>query len=458
MLDISKRSAATFLLPVFAALLACGAGVDGGLNGGQHAPGDQPGGVTVGLGDIAVAPSDSFVIFERSDGLAVGYTGSGEVQSLPVQTPSRLAFSKLRPVVYVGSTSPSERIVAVDVNARTSLWSTTFDSTGASSFRILSTADDRAVVAADVARGTISVFDAASGAIERDYALGGTIVDIQILPDDARALVVMAHKWTSGVVSTRVVVVPIDGGDSKTISVPNCSDKVGVSADGKRAFLAPTTCRRPIDLTIKDPISVIDLEPGRETFVRNLPGFGPVGVQGSLAVGFLDRSNIDPSLFQDPSLIPASDTALYHLMLIDTTTLSYQFAEAGDHLPRFAITPDGNVLLVDSTSTTDVPARLFDVASKTWKFIDGAPLLLDNFVITSDSLHAYVIESHFFEGLYDLDIQGGRSIEIPLPFAPRNINISASDKTLYLRKDDTNVCVFSLATMSCSRNLVARTF
>lgn len=155
---------------------------------------------------------------------------------------------------------------------------------------------------------------------------------------------------------------------------------------------------------------------------------------------------------------PASSSARFHLMLIDTTTLKYEFAEAGDHLPRFAITPDGNVLLVDSSWTADVPARLFDVTSGTWKFIDGAPLLLDNFVITSDSLHAYVIESHFFDGLYDLDIQNGRSAEISLPFAPTNINISASDKTLYLRKDDGNVCVFSLATKSCTRNLLARAF
>jgi DNA-binding beta-propeller fold protein YncE len=450
MIDISKRSTVTFLFPVLAALLACG-GNNGGLNEGLHAPGDQPGGVMVGLGDIAVAPTDSFVIFERSDGLAVGWTGSGQVQSLPVRSPTRLAFSKMRSVVYVGSTDPSNRIVAVDVENRASLWSSPFDTTLTTSFRILSTADDRAVLAADDVAGTVSVFDAASGSLQRTFGFGGRIVDIQILPDDSRALVVLGHAWSGSTVTTKVVLVPIDGGTQKDISVPNCSDRVGISEDGRRAFLAPTTCR-------KDPISVIDLEPGKEKFVRNLPGFGPVGVQGSLAVGFLDRSNLDRSLFDDPSLIPGSTTARYHLMLIDTTTLGYEFAEAGDHLPRFAITPDGNVLLVDSSWSADVPARLFDVANNAWKFIDGAPLLLDNFVITSDSQHAYVIESRFFEGLYDLDIANGRSIEISLPFAPTNINISASDKTLYLRKDDANVCVFSLATKSCTRNLVARTF
>lgn len=457
MLDISKRSAATFLFPVLAALLAC-SGNDGGLNEGQHAPGDQPGGVMVGLGDIAVAPTDSFVIFERSDGLAVGWTGSGEVQSLPVKSPTRLAFSKARPVVYVGTTDSSGRIVAVDVETRSPLWSTPFRTTSTKSFRILSTADDRAVVAADQASGNVTVFDATSGELKRTFHFGGNIVDIQILPDDARALVVLGHTWSGSTVSTQVKVVPIDGGTPSSISVPNCSDHVGVSEDGQRAFLAPTTCPEPVTLRIKDPISVIDLTPGSEKFVRNLPGFGPVGVKGSLAVGFLDRNSIDRSLFDDPSLIPASSSAQFHLMLIDTTTLKYRFAEAGDHLPRFAITPDGNVLLVDSSWSVDVPARLFDVANSSWKFIDGAPLLLDNFVITSDSRHAYVIETRFFDGLYDLDIANGRSVEISLPFAPTNINISASDQTLYLRKDDANVCVFSLETKTCMRDLVARTF
>jgi hypothetical protein len=451
-IDISKRSAVTFLFPVVAALFACGVS-EGGLNEGQRAPGDQPGGVMVGLGDIAVAPTDSFVIFERSDGLAVGWTGSGEVQSLPVKSPTRLAFSKTRSVVYVGSTEPSNRVVAVDVEKRASLWSAAFGTTSTTDFRILSTADDRAVLAVNVVTGAVNVLDGASGKVLRTLDFRARIADIQILPDDKRIMVVRRHVWSGSTVSTQVSIVPIDGGWPKTISVPNCSDRVGLSADGKRAFLAPTTCPRDPTFVL-DPISVIDLEPGQEKFVRNLPGFGPVAVQGSLAVGFLDRTNVDRSLFDDPSLIPGPSTARYHLMLLDTTTLGYKFAEAGENLPRFAITPDGNVLLVDSSWSADVPARLFDVANGAWRFIDGAPLLLDNFVITSDSAHAYVIESRFFEGLYDLDIANGKSVEISLPFAPTNINISASDQMLYLRKNDTNVCVFSLATKSCTRSLV----
>lgn len=454
MLEISKRSAVSCLIPVLAALLACG---DGGANMGQRAPGDQPGGVTLGLGDIAVAPTDAFVLFAREDALAVGWTDSGTVEELPVEQPTRLAFSKIRNVVYVGSTDGPDRVVAVDVERKVVLWEVPFDGADTASLRILSSKDDRFVLVVDAETGLVKVVDARSGAIERTFSHGNRIVDIQLLPDDERALVVLDDSWDGSRVATRVRVMTLADGSLAEISVPNCSDRIAVSSDGARAFMAPTRCIEPSSSRLKDPISVIDLSPGDEHFVRNLPGFGPVAVapSGALAVGFLDMDALDRSLFDDPSLIPGAGTDRYHLMLVDTGTLAYEFVEVGQRLPRFAVTPDGNVLLVDSSWTLDVPAKLFDVESRDWKFISGAPLLLDNFVITSDSRHAYVIESRFYEGLYDLDVGQGESVEIPLEFSPRNINISPTDRTLYLRKSDTAVCVFAVAEGRCTSMLSA---
>src|SRR4051812_31842191 len=113
------RSATCALIPVLAALLAC---ADGGANDGQKNPGDQPGGVTLGLGDIAVAPTDRYVVFSRDDSLAVGWTAGGSVESLPVHSPSRLAFAKAREVIYVGTTQGGDRVLAVDVEKRKTLW------------------------------------------------------------------------------------------------------------------------------------------------------------------------------------------------------------------------------------------------------------------------------------------------------------------------------------------------
>jgi hypothetical protein len=141
-------------------------------------------------------------------------------------------------------------------------------------------------------------------------------------------------------------------------------------------------------------------------------------------------------------------------MLVDQETLHYEFAPVGDQLPRFAVTPDGNVLMVDAASTfNNLPARLFDVQTHGWKFIDGAPLFLDDFVISSDSRHAYVIETHFYDGLYDLDIGGSRSSALPLPFLPTAINITPDDGALFLRKNDSVVCVYSLETRTCTTEI-----
>ncbi|MBM4362167.1 MAG: hypothetical protein FJ104_05765, partial [Deltaproteobacteria bacterium] len=239
MLELSKRSAKLCLIPALAALLAC---ADGGANPGQRAPGDQPGGVTLGLGDIAVAPTDAFVIFSRDDALAVGWTDTGTVEELPVDEPTRLAFSKTRNVVYVGTTHGTRGVLAIDVERRTVLWGVPFYGADTASLRLLSTKDDRFVLIANADTGTTMVVDAATGAVARTIDHGARIVDVQLLPDDARALVVLDDTWRDDRVTTRVRILSLTDGSLAEVSVPNCSDRVAISADGARAFLAPTTC------------------------------------------------------------------------------------------------------------------------------------------------------------------------------------------------------------------------
>ncbi|MCC6557826.1 MAG: hypothetical protein IT372_33180 [Polyangiaceae bacterium] len=412
----------------------------GGLNTNQKAPGDQPGGVAVGMGDIAVAPSGEFVIFKRGDELAVGWPETGRVESLPVVSPTRLAFSKARPVVYVGSEQDSS-VHAIDVESRAELWSApVFDASG-SALRVASTSDDARVVLSTWDQ--VVLLDSGTGEEITALSAGGTVIDLEILPDDARALVVPAHAWIDGAPSTRITVLTLEDGAARDFDVPNCSDDIVVPKDGARAFLAPTTCTQ-------DPISTIDLTPGGEHFVRNLPGFGPLalGPDGVTAVGFLDAALADASLFDDPAQVPPLDPqSPYHLMVLDTRDLTYRFHPVGQEMPRYAITPDGSVLLVDTVPGK--PVRLFDIESGTFRQVTGPSLLLDNFVLTSDSAHAYVV----YAGLYDLDIDEAKAAQIPTEHAPLNINIAPDDRTLYLRESDTTVCVFSLATRRCGAYL-----
>jgi len=78
-------------------------------------------------------------------------------------------------------------------------------------------------------------------------------------------------------------------------------------------------------------------------------------------------------------------------------------------------------------------------------------------VISSDSAHAYVLQPAGQKvalepgpkSLFDLDLVGAKSSGITTDFHPQNINISPDDKTLFLRQDEANICVFSLAERSC---------
>src|SRR5688572_13545817 len=111
-------------LPVLIALLACG---DGGKNEHQRGVGNEPGGVKLGIGDIAVAPQGGYMIFSGADQLAVAWPDSGSVSALPVRAPTRLAFAKTRSVVYVGSLDGGAKLVAIDVEERRRAWATAIE-------------------------------------------------------------------------------------------------------------------------------------------------------------------------------------------------------------------------------------------------------------------------------------------------------------------------------------------
>jgi hypothetical protein len=133
-------------------------------------------------------------------------------------------------------------------------------------------------------------------------------------------------------------------------------------------------------------------------------------------------------------------------MLIDSRTLTYDFAEIGEALPRYTVTPDGNVLLVDSDGIlSDQRTRLFDVRTRSMRALSGPPVTLDNFVLTSDSKHAYVLDY----GLFDIDISRAGTSRLALDFGPSNLNISADDRYLFLRKSSSEVCIYDIAARAC---------
>ena len=421
----------------------------GGNNENQHVVGDQPGGVKLSLGEIAVSPDGAYVIFQGDGRLSVGWPTLGVVEDLPLTQPTSLAFSKKRDVIYVGSAKDGA-LHAIDVKTKTELWATPIqaDATGLdgpwATLRIESSADDTRLVATGTTH--VSLYDAATGKSLAEQDVTDSIVDVALLPDSARALVVTHETWSDGpnpLPNSKVTVLSLTDGKTRAFDVPNCASTLAVTPDGTRAFLSPTSCKF-------DPISLLDLTKDTEGWVRNLPGFGPLAMakDGATAIAFVDTHNLDETLFLNPGQIPAHGAGdpEYYIMTLDTKTLAFELTVVGDTLPRYTLTPDGDVLLVDAAESTTTPLRLFDTKTHTFREVVGPRVRLDNFVIASDARHVYAIEVD----LFDVDVQASVASTIDLPFQPTNINIAPDDQTLYLRSSASDICVFSLKTRECT--------
>jgi hypothetical protein len=429
----------------------------GGANFGRQGVGDSPGGITVGLGNIGVSPTGDFVVFQNDSSLSVARPDDGNVYPLPVSHPTRLEFGNESDVIWVGSDETHD-VRAIDVITREVLWSVPVHDSDVASLRLAATSNDNRLVI--TSRTKVYVVDTATGEVLREHAAPANVIDLHVLPDDTRAILVSEHEWgpTSDAPSTPVTIVDLKTGDMRGFAVPNCSDRIAVSGDARYALLAPLTCQ-------KDPVSVIDLEIGGESFVKNLPGFGPVSMSatGHQAVAWLDSTNVDESLFDDPSQIPPADTGAnrYHLMVIDTNTTKFTLHPVGEHLPRYSVTPDGRVVLVDDVM--DGAARIFDLEDGRFHAIDGPAIQLDHFAMTADSRHAYGLRvqgvDHVEDGMntnnvmYHIDVAERVGEFMRAPFFPTHLNISADDRFLFLRRSARSVCVYSIETEACVQNL-----
>lgn len=433
---------------------------DGGANQHQRGVGDEPGGVQVGVGDIAVA-QQGYLLFEANNQLAVSWPGRGTVHQLPVEKPTRLSFADGRSIVYVHSAADN-RLHAVDVEQREEVWRSEKLSLHASGdeemdrqealadkLRVESSRDDSRVVTTWGTQMMVMETDRGDRVAEKRF--DRKVVDTTVLADSSRAVAVTEEEWEGEEEdeepSSEVNVVELDDGEARSFDVPNCADKMAINSNSEYAFMAPTRCD-------KDPISVIDLEKGDEKFVENLPGFGPVEMapQGDVAVGFVNASNVDADLFDNRAKIPpepSDEDPKYYLMAINTTTLEFTLHAYGDDLPRYAMTPDGSVLLIDESADPDQPVRRFSTHSGMFETFDGPGLELTNFVMSSDSRRAYALD----DGLFKLDIPGAEVVDIDTEFEPKNINIAPQDGHLFLRKNAKDLCVYSLANNACARTV-----
>jgi hypothetical protein len=439
----------------FFALAIVAGCIEGGANqGGRHA-GNRDGGLQLALGEIAVDLGGRYFL-SRSDGvLVLGDLDTRTMERLDaLPTPDLLAFwtHTSRPGFFLltwvedasapaieegeareGPPSLHQTLLSYDLEARRVVWA-----------RALERHDVRLDVSPDGARLVLGdyfsahVLDAATGRSVAAVTRTDGIQDLDFTPDGARFVVTgWTHRdderrpWT-----TIALHASDDGRAICEVTVPNCSAELVLTNDGARGFLAPTFCGR-------DPVSVVDLADDRCTFVRNLPGFGPVALSpaGDTVVAFVDR---DANDLDAPPLPEAVTTSAdrYHLAFVDTDTLAMETAPIGAALPRYTFTPDGRALLVDSTLDAEpTPIAILDVDARTFRSVAGPSIELGEHVLTPDGARAYVVD----DGLWVLDLAAASLARAELPFRPVSLNLTPAGDALLLKSaSDGEVWVWSV--------------
>jgi WD40 repeat protein len=424
-----------------------GACFEGGANMNEQTPGSGDDGVVLALGDIAIHPDGGHLLARMGDTLVRAEIETGATKTLPgMPEPERVAFDPTSDRIFVTSrTTKGDQIIAYDSASNTTNWSvaTEISSPGSDSVlwghwmpRIAPTFDGELLVATHVDR--VEVFEASSGALIHELAFDQTIQDVDFSPDGHTAYLTLLHEWTGegDEPETRLITVDLDAGTTTTLSVPNCSSELMIAEMAQVGFIAPTTCS-------KDPVSVIDLSTGE--FVKNLPGFGPVAlpVRSTVAVAFADTTNLDMELFAEGDPVPSIEDGRYHLMFIDVDTLAFDFLPVGDELPRFAMAPEGDLLLVDADNGwfgefESEQVRLLHVESRELITIDGPDVELDHFAWTPDGDDVWLID----RGLFQIDVPAREVEERPLSFDPQNLNMSPDGSRLIVREDSSSLWVY----------------
>jgi len=464
-------------------LLACFGGMGGANTNEQSAGNNDTGGIDLGgddwsgghyveepdgsttwvpdFGDLAIDPAGQYLLTRIGEVLVYGDLSTGALSIIEgVSNPERLAFSNASQRFFVVS---GTSVTAVDGVSQKVLWKHPLGFVSWRDTFLYASPDGKRLAVVNDTR--LFLLEETNGELVRTHDLG-EIVDVDFAPDGARLYVVLEHTWavrTPGELSTPVTRVQVlatsDGRVQTGLDIPNCSSLLAQTPDGHRGFLAPTTCERPATAeqppTSHDPVSVIDLRELR--FERNLPGFGPVDVatDGGTAVAFMDTWNLDVALFDDPAQIPSTLEGRYRLMLIDTSTLELDSIGLGDNLPRYALTPDGQVVLVDVDwmySFEGVPVRVLDVATRSLDTVRGPEVQLDHFAIHPNSQDLYLLQ---YGDLYHLSIPDRRVERLETGRYLESLNITPTGEHLLLLDEHGRLAIYDVATQTVEREMEA---
>ncbi|MFO0735431.1 MAG: hypothetical protein U0270_06110 [Labilithrix sp.] len=444
-------------------------GDEGGANANDRSSGNGDSEL-LETGAMAVSPTGDYIVARRNTTTLIVDVKGSSLTELPLAA-ERFLFAKSKNVVYV-VLPDREGVVALDLGSTKELWRSEpiFEAEARTVLARLSD-DDRTLLLADDSR--VLFLDSETGDIRFATSSAAGIVDLDLLPGGKSAIAVGTTRWEDGGPHTPVSLVPLDGSASKTIDVPNCAAPIAIVENGSRALLSPTFCTPSAELRKQgwsnpDPVSVIDIDASKNelSFVKNLPGFGPVALLGGTAVAYLDTKRMDPAMFSNPAQVPGKDAKQFQLMTIDPKSLAFDLHPVGDTLPRFAPSKDGKSLLVDASVSVertemggdvkasieltpdgqleaqvtvgafgDASGSLFGVwtlDSKHYTPFQGPAASLDRFVQIADGSQVFTLKNNGRGGdLYSIDLAARASFDLGMSL--RDIAILPDGKTLVLR-------------------------
>ncbi|HTM18948.1 MAG TPA: WD40 repeat domain-containing protein, partial [Kofleriaceae bacterium] len=363
----------------------------GGANLNARGPGNREGGIRVGDQEIAVDPAGQHILVRSGEDLLIGDPVTRQLtRAAEIVAPRLLAFRAGGFLAVMGG----NLLVDYDFAADRMQWRRPLE--GRVTSLDVSPDGKRVVVAGDDVR----LFDAATGEPAGRFVPEGGIEDVDVTSDSERIVVTLHDTWHDQQRQTTIdVVAAADGKLLCTTRVPNCSDELVLSPDGRRAYLAPLSCSH-------DPVSIVDVT-ATCRFEGNLPGFGPVALSpdGATGIAFLDRNARDPAA---PPLPPevASSPVRFHLMLFDTRSHALRTLPMGNDMPpRYLLTPDGKTAVVDGLAAIQgddlhghfrlvgQPIRLIDVASAAARTVSGPDVMLNLFAVDPGSQWIWLIHA-----------------------------------------------------------------
>jgi DNA-binding beta-propeller fold protein YncE len=426
-----------------AALAAVAACKLGGLNTNQQQAGNRAGGIRL-EDQIAVQPNGERVIARLDGALHVGTVATRHLQRIDGIADARtIAWWANGRGVFVLT---RHELLSYDIAAAGIVWRRPV---AALTERIDVTTDGARVIATGA---EVALLDALTGATVGRFAPAQPVEDVDVTPDGTRVIVTEKELWRDGTPATTISVIAAGTGEKLcATAVPNCADQLVVHPDGATAYLAPTTCR-------KDPVSIIDITRDCK-FEKNLPGFGPIALtpDGALGIAFLDKKANDPTAPPRPAEVDASPER-FHLMTFDTRTHALRTVPIGDRMPRYALTPDGAMLVVESVDDIHPgaddhsfrliarPLRIVDTTSLNVRTVTGPTAMLDAYVVSPDSREIWLLHRPSWRvdkagkiaqephaRLFRLDLGAGALEARALTIEPRSLNALPGSPALLLR-------------------------